>query len=111
MTIAITTGRWVYTGNAVTTVFPYTTKVFVSTDLRVELNDAEAVKWYQLSAGQGYVPALTSLGWMFQEGRGVQRDDVQAVHWYRHSAKQGYPSALNNLGYHLGRIGRRVLPA
>ena len=42
--------------------------------------------------------AQNNLGWMYEEGRGVERDDVQAVAWYRRSAEQGEAQAQCNLG-------------
>ena len=30
-----------------------------------------------------------NLGWMYENGRGVQRDRVEAVRWYRRAADQG----------------------
>jgi TPR repeat protein len=55
----------------------------------VSRDPAEAVGWYRKAADQGYAPAQTSLGYMYQEGVLLQRDPVQAVHWYMLSAQQG----------------------
>ena len=63
----------------------------------VPQNDAE-VLWYRLAAEQGYAPAQTSLGYMYQHGRGVTQDDAEAVRWYWLAAEQGDADAQNNLG-------------
>jgi TPR repeat protein len=63
------------------------------------LQDAkEAVKWYRLSADQGYVNAQFNLGLIYANGRGVLKDDKEAVKWYRLAADQGHASAQYNLG-------------
>ncbi|MCL2876907.1 MAG: sel1 repeat family protein [Betaproteobacteria bacterium] len=64
----------------------------------VERDDAEAVKFYTLAAGQGVAIAQFNLGAMYQNGRGVERDDAEAVKWYRKSAEQGFSYAQNDLG-------------
>jgi predicted aspartyl protease len=59
---------------------------------------AEAAKWWQLSAAQGWAPAQYALAESFMKGRGVPQDDAAAVSWYRRSADQGLPSAQYKLG-------------
>jgi predicted aspartyl protease len=59
---------------------------------------AEAVKWWHLSAAQGWVPAQYALAESFMKGRGVPQDDAAAVSWYRSAADQGLPSAQYKLG-------------
>ena len=63
----------------------------------IEQNHEEAVKWFRLSADQGYASAQFNLGYAFDFGEGVEQDDAQAVKWYELSAKQEHPLALNNL--------------
>ena len=62
-------------------------------------NYAEALKWYRLSAEQGYADAQYILGFMYGEGEGTARDYTEAIRWYRLGASQGYAKALNNLGF------------
>ena len=59
---------------------------------------AEAVKWYRLSAEQGYAGAQYNLGVMYDKGDGVLQDYTEALKWYRLSAEQGYAVAQYNLG-------------
>ena len=58
----------------------------------------EAVKWYRLSAEQGYAAAQNRLGVCYASGRGVAQDYGKAVKWYRKAAEQGNAFAQNNLG-------------
>ena len=43
----------------------------------------KAIKWYKLSAVQGYVNSQYSLGWMHERGYGVEVNIVEAIKWYR----------------------------
>ena len=58
----------------------------------------EAIKWYRLSAGQGFAKAQLNLGHMYAVGHGVARDDEEAARWYHKAAIQGSPEAQYNLG-------------
>jgi TPR repeat protein len=74
-----------------------------------EENDAEAVNWFRKAADLDHRLAMTFLGWMYAEGRGVARDDAEAVRWYRKAAEKG--DAFG--GFYLGwayRDGRGVTP-
>ena len=71
----------------------------------VPQDEAEAVRWYRLSADQGNAFAQYNLGVSYAFGRGVPQDEAEAVRWYRLSADQGNASAQYNLGVRL-RPGR-----
>ncbi len=58
----------------------------------------EAVRWYRLSAEQGYALAQLVLGLMYVEGKGVRQDYKEAAKWYRLAAEQGDTSAQFSLG-------------
>ena len=58
----------------------------------------EAIKWFKLSAEQGYAQAQYNLGLMYSKGEGVPSDDKEAVKWYRLSAEQRITGAQSNLG-------------
>jgi TPR repeat protein len=58
----------------------------------------EAVKWYRLSAEQGYADGQFSLGAMYKNGQGVPQDYKEAVKWWKLSAEQGDADAQLNLG-------------
>ena len=58
----------------------------------------EAIKWFKLSAEQGYAQAQYNLGLMYSRGEGVDPDRQEALKWYRLSAEQGIAGAQCNLG-------------
>ena len=62
-------------------------------------DDAEAIRWFRLSAGQGYALAQFDLGVTHSRGEGVPEDDAEAVRWYRLAAEQGDPLAQHNIGF------------
>jgi uncharacterized protein len=66
--------------------------------LGVMYDDKEAVKWFRLSAEQGNAMAQSNLGLMYANGQGVAQDDKEAVKWFRLSAEQGFARAQDNLG-------------
>jgi WD40 repeat protein len=47
------------------------------------------VTWYRKAAEQGNADAQYSLGFMYENGRGVPRDDTAAASWYQKAAEQG----------------------
>ena len=57
----------------------------------------EAVRWYRLSAEQGYPRSQLILGNMYSNGQGVPQDYKEAVRWYRLSAEQGLPQAQDSI--------------
>ena len=65
--------------------------------LGVPEDDAEAVRWLRLAAGQGYAAAQFTLGLWHDHGLGVPQDDIEAVRWYRLAADQGDAGAQSNL--------------
>ena len=56
------------------------------------------MKWYRLSANQGYALAQYNLGSMYYNGQGVKKNNAEAARWYRLAAVQGYASAQYTLG-------------
>jgi uncharacterized protein len=59
---------------------------------------ATALRVWTPLAKQGHSRAQYSLGWMYDQGKGVSQDHKTAVKWYRLAAKQGNGSAQVNLG-------------
>ena len=43
--------------------------------------------------------ACACLGWMYENGKGVDQNDSTAVEWYRKAAEQGHADAQYNLGW------------
>src|ERR1700730_4103544 len=56
-------------------------------------------------AVQGDADAQLLVGFMYQDGEGVQKDSAEAIHWYKLSADQGNKNAQFNMGilYEFGR--------
>lgn len=63
----------------------------------VDVDHAEAAKWYQLSADLGFAPAQYRLANFYEKGNGVERDLKKAQTWYQMAAEQGNASAMHNL--------------
>jgi hypothetical protein len=51
---------------------------------------AEAAKWYQLSAEQGYKESMHTIGAMYATGTGVPQDNILAYKWLYLAHQQGY---------------------
>ena len=60
-------------------------------------NDAEAMRWYHVSAAQGYADSQLMLGIGYQYGFGGKCDSAEAIKWYRKAAKQGNSKAYAQL--------------
>src|SRR5262249_13978000 len=63
--------------------------------------------WYRRAAEAGDKNAMTNLGLMYADGRGVAKDEEEAVRWYRRAAEAGNAAAMHNLGF-MYRNGRGV---
>ncbi len=63
----------------------------------VPQNDAEAVRWYRLSAEQGHARAQFNLGLMYANGEGVPQNNLRAYVWFSvAAAAQGNEDARGN---------------
>lgn len=60
-------------------------------------NYTEAVKWYEKAAGKGDISSCYSLGFIYNNGKGVLKDSLRAMTWYEKAAKQGHAGSQNNL--------------
>ncbi|HLX65062.1 MAG TPA: caspase family protein [Planctomycetota bacterium] len=56
-------------------------------------NDKESMRLLRLSAAQGSYSAMTLVGWMYANARGVPKDEEEAVKWYRRAAEKNHPQA------------------
>jgi tetratricopeptide (TPR) repeat protein len=73
-----------------------------------------AFKLWKRWAEQGDAAAQFNLGFMYDEGHGVERNAAKAVKWYNEAVNQGYAPGQNNLGvmYEDGRgVDRNYLLA
>ncbi len=57
----------------------------------------EAFVAYEKLAHEGNADAQTSLGYMYQQGRGVAKDEKKAIEWYEKAIEQEQPYALFNM--------------
>ncbi len=64
----------------------------------VMMDDALAIKWYELASGQGHGGALCNLAVMYQNGWGMSPNEEEAVRLYALAAEQGVAEAMTALG-------------
>ena len=60
--------------------------------------DEKAAGLFELATDQGNAYAQTSLGWLYEQGRGVQQSHMEAARLYRLAADQGLAEAQTYLG-------------
>jgi hypothetical protein len=63
----------------------------------VDRNPVAAAKLYCEAARLGDAPSQFNLGWMYSNGRGVERSDQWAAFFFHAAAEQGYEQALRML--------------
>jgi localization factor PodJL len=63
----------------------------------VPQNNAEAIRWLDRAAKQGFAPAQFRLGGLYEKGTGVKKDLSVARDYYRAAAEQGHGKAMHNL--------------
>jgi len=61
-------------------------------------NYTKALSLYQRLADSGNPDAMTSLGFMYQNGQGIEKNDTHAFNLYIKAAESEQPYALFNLG-------------
>jgi TPR repeat protein len=59
---------------------------------------AEAAKWLRVAADRGYPGCMNSLGYLYEQGQGVEKDWKEAARRYREAAEHGNVKAQGNLG-------------
>ena len=60
----------------------------------------EFFKWCRKSAEMGFIIAQLELGYLYNEGHGVEQDDHEAIKWRLRAAEQGNQFVARNLGGH-----------
>ena len=65
----------------------------------------EAISCFESAADKGNSSAMSYLGKMYEDGKGVSQDYRKAMQWYIKAANMGDPIAMNNIGlmYHMGK--------
>lgn len=69
---------------------------------------AKSLRAITMAAEHGVADAQFTLGFMYEEGRGVEADNVEAVKWYRLAAEQGHERARVRLDFLMGKGGGQV---
>ncbi|HKS54623.1 MAG TPA: caspase family protein, partial [Steroidobacteraceae bacterium] len=67
----------------------YVARIYANGMGGVPVDYARAVTWYQKAAKQQYQSALQELGYMYEQGLGVERDALQALNLQRQAAGLG----------------------
>jgi TPR repeat protein len=62
----------------------------------------QAVAWFRKAAEAGEPLGMTNLGYVYENGYGVEKDHKEAITWYRKAAEAGDAQGMNNLGYMYG---------
>ena len=57
----------------------------------------EAVKCFEKAVKKGNVEAMHEIGWMYLDGKCVDKDYEEAATWFKHAADRGYPDAQGQL--------------
>lgn len=66
---------------------------------------SEALKWYLLAAEKGNYDAMNYVGFMYENGLGVEPSQSEALKWYQSAAENGSDKAAYNLAELYGRDG------
>src|SRR4030095_1978599 len=67
----------------------YVARIYANGMSGVPVDYARAVTWYQRAAQQQYASALQELGYLYEQGLGVERDTMQALNLQRAAAGLG----------------------
>ena len=54
----------------------------------VTQDDAKAFEYFKEAAKNGHRSAKYKIGWMYENGRGVEKNKVQAAFWYNNVRRQ-----------------------
>ncbi len=60
---------------------------------------AKAYPWYRAAAVQGSAAASANLGWLYEEGLGVEQDGAAATYWYGRAVEAGAARYTLHLGW------------
>ena len=64
------------------------------------------MKYDRKAAEQGDARGQSALGFMYENGHGVEQDYGTAVEWYRKAAEQGFERAFNELAWICHLLGK-----
>jgi len=58
----------------------------------------EAMKWLHKGADKGNYTAMMNIGFMYCDGKGVEKNDVEANNWFSKAAQKGGKDAMETIG-------------
>lgn len=61
---------------------------------------SQAYKLFHINAKKNNEEAQYKVGWMYDQGEGVEENDSLAIYWYQKSAAKGHTKAMRNLAFH-----------
>lgn len=67
----------------------YVARIYVTGMDDVPIDYVEAARWYQAAAEQGYAEAKQELGYLYEQGLGVERDELKALNLQREASGLG----------------------
>lgn len=67
----------------------YVARIYANGMDNVPTNYAEAAKWYEKAAAQGFSEAKQELGYLYEQGLGVERDELKALNLQRDASGLG----------------------
>jgi TPR repeat protein len=67
----------------------YVARIYANGMDNVDINYAEAARWYQMAADQGFAEAKQELGYLYERGLGVPRDELKALNLQREASGLG----------------------
>ena len=71
--------------------------VALTKGIGVEIDLAQAVKWYRCAAESGHYPSQARLGYCYAKGLGVANDPVEAFVWLSLASRHGVGLAMAEL--------------
>jgi TPR repeat protein len=60
---------------------------------------SSAMELFRQAAAAGQAKAMTNIGFLYANGRGVPQNYAEAMRWYRQAADNGSVVAINNIGF------------
>lgn len=64
----------------------------------MEVDYAQAFRYYQKAASMGFIPALCHMGYCYEKGLGIKQSYEEALNCYEDAAEEGDAEAMFRLG-------------
>ena len=76
----------------------FTLAMMYSSGNGVELDEVQAIHWFELAATQGHRDSAYFLAQIYEQGWGTTRSSTQAIHWYQRCSELADPRCMTHLG-------------